>query len=466
MWDDIIYVSLLLASIGFGKVTRQIEDKTARKWASSAFGLLIVVIVSGWSTLHPLTSVMLHTLLVKLSPNHLVHWLNLAFGFLYLIFFRLCGSEYLPWLSPPPSHTNAIQMIMTLKLMGLAFEVHDSKKDQDQLEQRLKIKIHVQDPSAFDIFHYSFAHSGILTGPYYRFRTFQDLYETSYAKNADCDLAMIARIIRAPFYVVLFLVSGYIFPLSAVMQEDYYETTSLWYRLFYMTPVFFNFRMRLYTGFILSECSCIMAGLGAYPAKSDPKPGQGPSKLEELANVQEGDEMNFETIHNIDEFATESVTTMREALKSWNMTVQWWLVANIYRRFPGLSRDLRAFIVMMTSSIWHGVYSGYYLSLGSVPFVLAVEDLYEKVLRRKLSGNLQMIQAYDFVAWFMRFQWFSYLGMGFQLLRIDTTMKFWHSIYYVGHLILPIFYISGLFVVKPLTKLIWPATGEKPKKEQ
>ena len=74
-----------------------------------------------------------------------------------------------------------------------------------------------------------------------------------------------------------------------------------------MTPVFFNFRMRLYTGFILSECSCIMAGLGAYPVKSDPKPGQGPSKLEQLTKVTSKDEMNFEAIHNIDEFAVETV---------------------------------------------------------------------------------------------------------------------------------------------------------------
>ena len=148
---------------------------------------------------------------------------------------------------------------------------------------------------------------------------------------------MLIRLSRVPIYVILFLFSGYLFPLDAVKNEDFYETSSFIWRIFYMTPVFFNFRMRLYTGFILSECSCIMAGLGAYPVKSDPKPGQGPSNLEALEDVSEVDEMNFETVHNIDEFAAESVTTMREALKSWNMTVQWWLVANVYRRLPGMS---------------------------------------------------------------------------------------------------------------------------------
>ena len=104
---------------------------------------------------------------------------------------------------------------------------------------------------------------------------------------------------------------------------------------------------------------------------------------------------------------------------------------------------------MVTSSAWHGVYFGYYLSLGSVPLVLAVEDLYEKILRRKISNT----QVYDSIAWFMRFQWFSYLGMAFQLLTVTATMTFWHSIMYVGHVILPIFYILGILILN--FKIVW-----------
>ena len=92
MWDDIIYVGLLLVSIAFGKVTRQVQDKESRKWTSSLFGLIVVLVVSGWSTLHTLASVVLHTILIKFSPKSLVHWINFVFGFAYLIFFRSCGS--------------------------------------------------------------------------------------------------------------------------------------------------------------------------------------------------------------------------------------------------------------------------------------------------------------------------------------------------------------------------------------
>ena len=95
-------------------------------------------------------------------PKSKVHWINFVVGFAHLFFFRLCGSgNGWPWSAFPfpPSHTNAIQMIMTLKLMGLAFEVHE-ETHKTELEKKYK---HVY-PNVLDIFHYAFSHAGILTG--------------------------------------------------------------------------------------------------------------------------------------------------------------------------------------------------------------------------------------------------------------------------------------------------------------
>ena len=64
---------------------------------------------------------------------------------------------------------------------------------------------------------------------------------------------------------------------------------------------------------------------------------------------------------------------MREALRCWNMTVQHWLVFIVYKRWP--VRSLRTAMVMLVSSVWHGVHPGYYLSLGSVPLCLMVTSL-------------------------------------------------------------------------------------------
>jgi len=475
--DDVLYVSLLLASIGWGYVTthpcwgtgRGAKVVQLRRTLSTLFGLGIVILVSGAHTLHPIISILVQYLLIRAVSWKHVHVVSLVVGFSHLFLFRTCG--YFQWLPPaPPAHTNAIQMILTLKMMGLAFEVHDSHKtaikrkkdDPDKgddvvLEDRYRS---VTSPSLLNIFHYGFAHSGVLTGPYYRYRTFLDMYERDWSSRVDKKSACLRRIRTVPVYVILFLVFGKIFPIDAVKSDEFYAS-SIWWKMFYMTPVFFVFRMRLFSGFVLSECSCIMAGLGAYPSASTPKPGLGPSNLKALEEDEKSPSewINFECVHNIDEHGVETVTTMREALKTWNMTVQWWLAANIYKRLPSsVPRALRAVAVMVTSSAWHGVYAGYYLSLGSVPFVLAVEDLYERLVRKRLVQHQkeELIRAYDNVAWFSRFQWFSYLGMGFQLLRVDYTLRFWHSIAYVGHLVLPIFYLIGLIAVKPIMNITMP----------
>ena len=52
--------------------------------------------------------------------------------------------------------------------------------------------------------------------------------------------------------------------------------------------------MRIYAGFTLSECACIMSGLGAYPASSKPRPGQGPTKPEELSEEGAYSSINWE----------------------------------------------------------------------------------------------------------------------------------------------------------------------------
>ena len=48
----------------------------------------------------------------------------------------------------------------------------------------------------------------------------------------------------------------------------------------------------------------------------------------------------------------------------------------------------REIITMLTSAFWHGVYSGYYLSMLTVPFILAVEDFFDRLLRKKLSESV------------------------------------------------------------------------------
>ena len=98
-------------------------------------------------------------LLNAVAPASRLHALSFLAQFAYLIFFRTCDHVGLP---TPPAHTNAVMMIMTIKLIGVALEIADaeSRKEDDATAKRYKSV----DPSPIDIFHYVFCHAGVLTG--------------------------------------------------------------------------------------------------------------------------------------------------------------------------------------------------------------------------------------------------------------------------------------------------------------
>lgn len=176
----------------------------------------------------------------------------------------------------------------------------------------------------------------------------------------------------------------------------------------------------------------------------------------------------------MDVFAFQTVPTMGEAVRFWNMTVQHWLVANVYKqlpRSPYFPRPLRGAIVMLVCALWHGLHPGYYLGFCSCPLFCALEDLYKRLLNSILTsrlygpmqGNVKwhpppivskdtLVSAYNILAWVFRSQWSCYLGLPVILLRADITIKVWASVYYLGHLSWVAFYGAGLLLGHILKK--------------
>uniref|UniRef100_A0A1B6C1Y2 Lysophospholipid acyltransferase 7 n=1 Tax=Clastoptera arizonana TaxID=38151 RepID=A0A1B6C1Y2_9HEMI len=455
-WDDIIYLLLLFSSIGFGYIFRQIKDNNNRKWLASSVGFLIVLIVSGKHILHPIFCMIINSLIIKYCNKRSIHVFSFAFTFMYLLFFRTTVYFGIPY---PPSHTNLIQMILTLKLVGLAYEVHDSQmaaKEKDLTDDSSNFEMEsnrIAVPSFVDVFHYTFCYMGVLTGPYFKYRMYCDLFNTPFADNAPCLQAMLERMRPVPFWALAFLISSYIFPLKYALSDEFYIDRSLLYRLWYLYPSFFNFRMRMYIGMCLSECVLIMAGLGAYPVVTDPRPGQGPTKnYSILASISVSPELakqqtySFTAIHNIDGWNSDFKPTIRTSMKYWNMTVQHWLAVNVYKRFP--IKKYRMPVTFIISSFWHGVYAGHYLCLCSVPTYLPAEDMFYRAFK---DNNLHPLVNYIWI--FFRYWWkmlhFSYWSMAFSLLSINACLRYWSSIYFIPNIFTIIMYILGFTVLKP-----------------
>ncbi|MED6244033.1 Lysophospholipid acyltransferase 7 [Ataeniobius toweri] len=91
--------------------------------------------------------------------------LSLSWTFLYLLFFRLVTWFDLP---QPTPFANAIQLILTLKMVSLANEVHsfhiEKKRDVSSFAKSPVIGGLTQEPSLFEILSYSYCYVGIMTG--------------------------------------------------------------------------------------------------------------------------------------------------------------------------------------------------------------------------------------------------------------------------------------------------------------
>lgn len=226
------------------------------------------------------------------------------------------------------------------------------------------------------------------------------------------------------------------------IEDEFYFERSVLYRLWYVWPSFFIFRMRIYIGLSLSECVCIMAGMGVYPKAFKSAPGGGPRNVVALDQPIEEQHFDFETIHNIDAESTEKCWTFREAMRSYNMCVQYWMASVVYKRFP--NKKFRVLATLLVSAFWHGVYSGYYLCMLGAPFYLPIETLYDKLIRQKATGTAR--HCIDVVFWISKFFAFSYMGIAFLLMTMDKIWYYYNSVYHFGYVLWAVLYLVGLLM--------------------
>ncbi|KAH0546357.1 lysophospholipid acyltransferase 7 [Cotesia glomerata] len=440
--DDIIYVGLLLGLIGFGNYFRTIKNPFNKQWVSTGVGFFVSLIVSGWDILHPIAmTIVCAVILSQLAPR-IRHTASFFFSFFYLLIIsRLTHLFGLPEIS---THTNLILMLMTLKYGGMGFELNSALEDFKNNPDVQCYKA-MKNINFLDVVHYGWSYMGILTGPFYRYRTYWDCINRKFSDYIECWEPTLYKLKLIGVSTVIFLFTSNIWPNFYVLTEEF-QQRSFWYRLWFIIPAFLTFRTRLYVGMMFSESVCQMAGLGVYPICSQPQPGLGPKDYKAAEQIAlnpekiKDEKMDFETVFNIDWWGVEKSYLVRTAMKRWNITVQYWMATYVYKVFPW--KNLRIPATFFVSTIWHGYAFGYYVGIFSVITYLPLEDMYVKFYNQTEEGSSARTRWWCLM-WFMRFFCMAYLSFGFQLLTFENNYIYYKSIYLVGHIIGVIMYIIG-----------------------
>jgi len=85
-----------------------------------------------------------------------------------------------------------------------------------------------------------------------------------------------------------------------------------------------------------------VGGVVSYTGKRETQNNDS-SSAADAATGCHGDDVaySFATVHNLDLYGCELAPTVREGMRAWNMTVQYWLATYVYKRLPLRNPSLR-----------------------------------------------------------------------------------------------------------------------------
>ncbi|KAH9280314.1 Lysophospholipid acyltransferase 7 [Echinococcus granulosus] len=383
-------------------------------------------------------------------------------------------------------------------VVGVSFELHDTWSTINTLKSNKRNSYILQETSnlmlkykgilttPYDVVSYVLCYIGMLTGPYYTYRTYNDMLNGWPPRAPGLSFGPLwRRLQEAPFFGVTYLICSQFVSFDDLRDPEFQEG-SLVSRLVYLGALFFVYRTRLYFAWIMGECVCMSAGLGAYPAISRPAVGEGPTDLVALdrwmsqidpkekagiqhinedyhflvddinSNISDDDPVviesrshfyNYATVQAVSAWKCEFSPTMRESFRAWNQTLYYWMDRYIYRRCFG-PWFIRSVATLLVNSLWYGVQPVYFMAHSTLPLISMAED--GMATATAFCGFSLPPGGLTFLRWFFRMRSLDYLAAGWIVLSLEDTCVLWSSLGYfvqvIGFLLALVHLTLGKFV--------------------
>ncbi|VDK41683.1 unnamed protein product [Anisakis simplex] len=426
--DDLLYAELLMFSFMFSVVMRMISNGTIREICGALIGILMVYWFVGSKLLYSLIIVCANMVLFTYVKNRYLPLYSFLLTFTYLGLLRLIHLFGFP---PLISHANAVQLFMTLRLVGLSFEIEDARRKNTIKCDPKRVRFIVE-PNPWHTFLYAYNFAGLFTGPYYTYAMHRDTVDNDDIMDISVWSEIFWRLWNLAWSLPAFIILVYAFPLQTMRSDEFYDET-IYYRIWVSGLVFFWMRCRVYSAWMVAESICVLNGIGVYPENCCARAGQGPTKLDSFKEEMNapGTVYNSEAVRNLDIWSVEFAPSFRAGMRAWNRSVQYWLATYVYKR---VSRDFGVFLTMLVSAYWHGVHPGYYLSFLTVPLCTFAEDQIVSIMPHDKNGNLPLTFT---IFWYViRQLGFTLMASGFLLLTWRDTIRYWNSVHYHVHWIM------------------------------
>ncbi|XP_063220404.1 lysophospholipid acyltransferase 5 [Bacillus rossius redtenbacheri] len=407
-------------------------------------GLSVGYFNYGWEVVHSMASVVVvYAVLLTIGGTVL----SVAIVFIFSMSYLLTG-YYLTGTETYDIKWSMAQCVLTLRLIGLAFDVYDGTKSADSLSDDQKKTALAKVPTFFEVAGHTFFPSSFLVGPQFPMRRYQDfvagvLRDQDNETLPSCLLTGFMRGGLGFIYLGIFQVGISYCPDSYLLTPE-----------FNMLPFVkrclvlgFWAKITLYkyiACWLISEGVCICSGL-TYNGKTM----EGQSRWDGCANVKLR--------------VYEGATKFGHFIASFNTNTNHWVAQYIYKRLKFMgNRYISQAAALVFLAVWHGLHSGYYMCFLMEFLVMKLEKDLEPLLER--NGTVIELLKHPLVAtvvW-MALKLYTFVFMGwclapFALLSFSRWWQVYRSVYFIGFIVFllwPLYYpiVKKLLTPKSLQK--------------
>ena len=335
------------------------------------------------------------------------------------------------------------QCVLCLRLIGLAIDVHDGTKPDEQLSKDQKTHALKAVPNLLEMFSHAFFIGGYFVGPQFSMRKFQRFME----RNSRGEIRTspvtygLGRLGLGVAYMLTHLIASGYFPENYVMTKEFEELNFLTRSLYFWFWVK-AILTKYIAAWLFAEGACVIAGLG-YNGGTDDSPG----------------DIKWDGVANVRTVRLETCSKFQHIIESFNINTNQWVASYVYKRLRFLNNKNYSQIgVLVFLAVWHGYHSGYYITFFNEFWVMLVEKKFVEIFEKSpLLNPIYKSPAGSVLGWLYTSLMLPHCFLCFALLKAD---KYWPVLKATNFFLY--FYIGGgLALAMALKQVLVPKSKPK-----
>lgn len=233
--------------------------------------------------------------------------------------------------------------VLTLKLIGLAFDISDGKRPEQELSATLKKSCVKVKPNLLEIAAFTYFPASFLVGPQFSYRRYSSFINKEFGKYTGNMTAGAKRAAVGFAYLIVNIVGAGYLSDAYIYSDEFSADHNILSRIF-LLGIWCRITLYKYISiWLLTESVAICFGLT-------------------FKDVDKNGNADWTGCSNIKLLVFENTKRFQHYIDSFNVQTNHWIAEYVYKRLKFLNnRYLSQLGALVFLAVWHGFHSGYYM---------------------------------------------------------------------------------------------------------